>query len=260
MTVGVSICCKDGIVLACDSLATFGRGVPVQRSTNKIHILTHDALRNDIAIIPAGALAYFDKFKDRAMRDGLARAATSRKRDLDVVDFCEAVCEPIVAGLMKQYQIDRYKLLGVPSSSYSLAMIVAGCTIDGELRTYNVWDDGITESQEGYGTVGSGAAYAELFLRFLLKENYHKDASISDISRIALYVVEGVGMMDPYVGGETHVYTMTMKDNKLRITPMAKKDRPSVPRKKMEEALRGLGGTLEKLVKGSKNVKKSKKQ
>lgn len=36
MTVGIGINCSDGIVLACDSLTTFGRGVPVLRYANKV--------------------------------------------------------------------------------------------------------------------------------------------------------------------------------------------------------------------------------
>ena len=31
MTIGVAILCKDGIVIASDSLATFSRGAPVTR-------------------------------------------------------------------------------------------------------------------------------------------------------------------------------------------------------------------------------------
>ena len=68
MTVGIGIKCSDGIVIACDSLATYSWGVPVLRYTNKVDILKHDKLENEIAVISAGMTTYFDKFRDRACR------------------------------------------------------------------------------------------------------------------------------------------------------------------------------------------------
>jgi 20S proteasome alpha/beta subunit len=44
MTVGVVIKCSEGIVLACDSLSTFGRGVSVSKYQKKIHIVERNEL------------------------------------------------------------------------------------------------------------------------------------------------------------------------------------------------------------------------
>ena len=40
MTVGIGIKCSDGIVIACDSLATYSRDVPILRYTNKVDIMS----------------------------------------------------------------------------------------------------------------------------------------------------------------------------------------------------------------------------
>jgi len=37
--IGIGIKCSDGMVLACDSLTTFSRRVPVRRYSDKVHIL-----------------------------------------------------------------------------------------------------------------------------------------------------------------------------------------------------------------------------
>ena len=53
---------------------------------------------------------------------------------------------------------------------YDLALIVAGATRNGEMRCYHIHTPGLAESIEGYGTVGSGAVYAELLLHGFIPE------------------------------------------------------------------------------------------
>src|SRR5574341_861225 len=60
MTVGIAINCTDGIVMACDSLATYSRGAPVARHTNKVHVIQHDGLENPVTLIGAGMMAFID--------------------------------------------------------------------------------------------------------------------------------------------------------------------------------------------------------
>lgn len=256
MTVGIGIKCSDGIVLACDSLETLGRGVPVKRYSNKVQILRHDKLKNPVAIVSAGMTAYFDKFWYRARRTAIEAAFNQQKRELDIVDFSEKVCEVIMTALLKEYAIDRAKFLGIPLTEFSLSLIVAGTTTyENDLRTYLVYADGISEPIEHYGTIGSGAAYAELFLRFLLTE---PDIKVARAAELAIYAVKGVELMDPNVGGDTNIRIMTLKNGKLAIKDLPKKQRPRQPAQKMEKVLQHLGKGIEQLVQ-QKEAKYAKK-
>src|SRR5437879_134853 len=145
VTVGVGINCKDGVVLACDSLATFSRGVPVLRYTNKVHVIKHDELEHPVAIVAAGAMTFFDKFQDRACRSAIAAASKAVKKKLDIVEFCDGVCEVVVSSLFKEYVFDRAKFFGAPVIEYSLSLLMAGVTHDGEVRSYHIHGDGLTE-------------------------------------------------------------------------------------------------------------------
>lgn len=255
MTVAVAITCNDGIVFACDSLATFGRGVPVSRHTNKIHIVEHPGLFQPIALLGAGATAFVDKFIDRAKREVIGLAHKQLKRKLDIIDFCERVCEPVVAILFKEYLIDRTNFLGIPLNEFSLNMIVAGITKDGDLRSYTVHNTGLTESIEQYGTIGSGAAYAELFLRELVPDS--NDISVNDASCLAVYAIKGVEIMDPYVGGKTNVCILKKKSGKLGIKPLAKSKNPKNAKDKMEKVFKKIGDNMRSLL--PRNKKTSKK-
>ena len=257
MTVGIGIKCSDGIVLACDSLTTFSRGVPVKKYSNKVHVLEHKKLEKPIAIIAAGITAYFDKFRDRACRQGIETASQSVGRKLDIVDFCEGVCEPIVTALLKEYAIDRTKFLGVPLLEFSLGLIIVGATRDNELRAYFVHSDGITEPLGQYGTIGSGAAYAELFLHFFLIE---PEIDIVRAGQLAEYTVKGVEVMDPHVGGETNITIITLENRKLVIKDFPKGKRPPKPKEKMEEVLERISHNIEALVMEERKDEKGTKK
>lgn len=247
MTVGIGIKCSSGIVLACDSLTTFGRGVPVLRYNNKVDVFRHDKLENDVAVISAGMTTYFDKFRDRACRQVIKAAFDQNKRKLDIVDFSQDVCEPIMTALLKEYAIDRLKFLGAPIVEFSLSLIIAGATHDNELRAYFVHTEGVSEPIEHYGTIGSGAAYAELFLRFLLVE---PEITVGRAGELAIYAVKGVELIDPNVGGDANVQIITLKNGKMNIADLPQDNRPKEPREKMEEVLQNISKGIEGLVIG----------
>jgi 20S proteasome alpha/beta subunit len=195
VTVGIVVRCEDGIVIASDSLATFSRGAPVARQTNKVYTIEHDELAYPVALIGAGMTAFIDKFVDRAKRDGITEASTRLGRKLDIIDFVDRVGETLTTILLKEYVVDRNKFFGAPIGDYSLAMLVAGATVDKELRAYHIHTQGVSESIEGYGTTGSGAAYAELFLHGFIPDPAH--TSIKDAVRLVAYAIKGVEIMDP---------------------------------------------------------------
>lgn len=208
MTVGIAIKCSDGLVVASDSLATFGRGVPVSKLIAKIHQIEHEGLENPVVVLGAGATAFVDKFLDRVKRDAISTARKELGRKLDVIDFSERVCEPTVTALFKEYAIDRQAFLGIPSHNYSIGLIVAGATTDGQLRAFHIHWDGLSENIPDYGTVGSGAAYAELFLREVVDED--GKTTVKDAQHLAVYSVKGAELMDPNVGGPAHVIVMSI--------------------------------------------------
>ncbi len=248
MTVGVAVRARDGIVLASDSLTTFGRGAPVARHTNKVYVINHKDLEHPVALAGAGMTAFIDKFVDRANRTGIEAARKNPKvdRTLDVVDFVEHVCEPLVAILMKEYLIDRNRFFGSQMSEYSLGMLVAGATKDKEMRAYTIHEDGLSEFISGYGTIGSGAAYAELFLHGFVPEP--SKTSINDAVRLVSYAIKGVEIMDPNVGGDTKVCVLKFEKDKLVVKELKNSDLPRHAKEKMEAVLSKIGKDMRSLV------------
>jgi 20S proteasome alpha/beta subunit len=245
LTVVVGINCKDGIVVASDSLTTFGRGAPVLRYSNKVRVIEHDGLLHPVTVAAAGYTVYFDKFINRATRQAITQQHEKLQRKLDIVDFCDRVCEPVVAALLKEYQFDRNQFFGVPFAEFGLSMILAGATKEGKLISYTAYAEGLTEPIDQYGTIGSGAAYAELFLRYLLTE---KQLDVAKAARLAIYSIRGVELIDPNVGGHTNVKILKMANDHLHITDCQPNKRPPNPKGKMEKVLKNIGNQLEQLV------------
>ena len=246
MTVGVVICCNDGIVIASDSLATFTRGAPVARNRNKVHIIRHDDLLHPIALVGAGVSAFIDKFIDRAKREGIRLASKTLNKKLDIFDFAEHVGESICSLLLKQYVIDRSQFLGSPVNDYSLSLVAAGATVDGEMRCYHIHGFGLAESIEGYGTVGSGAAYAELFLHGFLPEPDR--VNVDEAIKLACYAIKGAEIMDPNVGGEAKLCKLVMSGNQLIAEYVHRRSIPHSAKEKIEQVLLKIGEEMKEIV------------
>ena len=250
MTVGVVIHCKDGIVIASDSLATFSRGAPVARNTNKLHIIRHDDLLHPIALVGAGTSAFIYKFIDRVTREGIVTASQQLGRRLDIIDFVEGVGELICSRLLKEYCIDRDQFIGRPAIDYSLSLIVAGATKDGEMRCYHLHGSGLAEAVEDYGTVGSGAAYAELFLHGFLPEPDR--VGVDEAVNLACYAIKGAEIMDPNVGGETKLCKLTLSGTQLIADYVHRRSVPELAKEKMEKVLQRIGEDMKELVVNTK--------
>ena len=248
MTVGVGILCDDGIVIASDSLATFSRGAPVARHTNKVHIIRHEQLLHPVALVGAGMSAFIDKFIDRVRREGIENACQRLERKLDIVDFVERVGELICSSLLKEYMIDRNQFIGGPIIDYSLSLIVAGATKDGEMRCYHVHGFGLAEPVEGYGTVGSGAAYAELFLHGFLPGPDKVTVSVDEAVRFACYAIKGAEIMDPNVGGEAKLCKLVMSGTQVIAEYVHRRSIPDSAKEKMENVLQKIGEDMKKIV------------
>jgi 20S proteasome alpha/beta subunit len=255
MTVGVGIECTDGIVLGCDSLAKFGRGVPIQRYTNKIEVLDLDGLHSEIAIASAGSTTFFNKFKNKLRRKDVIDQARKdiQRPDLDIVHFTDDVCEAVATTLYKEYTIDRSQFLGTSNDYFDLSMIVAGSTYDGELVSYFVHPSGLSEPLERYGSIGSGAAYAELFIRFLISGEHEIDTT--QAGQLATYAIKGVELMDPNVGGDTSIKILSQDDSgHIQIDPFPENEKPPDAKERMKDVLTEIGDELETLVEDPDNT------
>ena len=126
-------------------------------------------------------------------------------------------------------------------------MIIAGATIDDELRAYHIHGEGLAESIEGYGTTGSGAAYAELFLHGFIPDP--EKVTVDDAVRLATYAVKGAEIMDPNVGGETKICTLKFNQEKLEVKVLKNNEVPQDGAKdKMEQVLRKISADMRKSV------------
>ena len=257
MTVGVAIKCNEGVVLACDSLATFGRGVSVSKYQKKIHIIDREELFLPVAIIGAGTGAYVDKFLYRLNRGGIGAARERYGRPLDIIDFAEGVVENLVTVLFKEYEIDRRKFLETPLPQFNLMLIFAGMSHSGNLRAFIAYPDGITENIDLYGTIGSGAAYAELFLRDL--GFVEEEIDLTDATGLAVYAVSGAAIMDPNVGGAINALSLSPHENGMNIQPFEGAEALGKKAKnEIYELLHDMGITMRKLVRGESSLKKLK--
>jgi hypothetical protein len=232
--------------MASDSLATFGRGVPVLRYANKVDVLKHEGLDNPVAVAAAGTIAFYDKFKRRALRTGIEAARKQLKHKLDIIDFCDAVCEPVLTALSREYEIERSRALGYPGFRLDLSMIVSGLDKTGDLHAYFVHAPGLTEPVQDYGTIGSGAAYAELFLRYFLEQS--NQVTCDRGAKIAVYAIKGVELFDPHVGGKTSVKILKSASNKLSIEDFKCPRELDKAKEKMESALKHMAPEIEGLV------------
>lgn len=246
MTVGLAIRCSDGVVVATDSLATMGRGVPVARYTNKVHIIEHDALASPVALVGAGMTAFVNKLLERSEK-ALDDHSSSGEPQLDISDFSEQICESIVAFLFKEYVIDRYAFFGSVVGDFSMSIMVAGARRDGEFRAYYVHQDGVSEAIDSYGTIGSGAAYAELFLRDLLPDR--PQVTVDEAGSLAVYAIKGVEIMDPYVGGDTQLRKLYATSKGIRVGTFAKSKLPKKAKSQMERLLNKMGADMRSLLK-----------
>ena len=140
-------------------------------------------------------------------------------------------------------------------------MLVAGATSAdhgaAELRSYNIHTIGLAESIEGYGTIGSGAPYAELFLHGVVPEP--QKTSVKEAIGLVCHAIKGVEIMDPNVGGETRVCALQWDNaklpvgqalnTKLSVTRQVEASLPKGAKDRMEGVLKKMSTDMRKVVK-----------
>ena len=134
------------------------------------------------------------------------------------VSECEEVMWRALLGLHGKFNVERSRTLGVEDLEFFSPLLVAagrGIEHDGKKRlfTFILHTAGVVERVDGYGTVGSGAAYAELLLK-----NTHSDRlTTAEGAALAAFVIGEVKAIDPNCGGPTQVATLT--EDRLRRLP-----------------------------------------
>jgi len=196
MTLGIGIKCKDGVVIASDSQVEFGRGVSIKRlNANKIY-----KINDRLAVVGSGKMASIDKaidtisksIKERERREG---------RELGLDELVDII-EKTMTALHKEYNIDRSEFLGRTEEDFFDATLVAGGMSEvGEPILFLAHPDGLVEGKSDYGTIGMGAAFAEL----LLKNFPIPDIEAEEAVRVALYIIKEVEEVNPDVGGPINI-------------------------------------------------------
>lgn len=214
VTIVVGIKCNDGVVVASDSQAEFGRGVDVKRlNANKIHTLDQR-----YSIAGAGVLAHIRLLVENV--GFFIRSQQSRQRSELNRDESEKMVEQALWALVKHYNIDRANILGISERDFFHPMaIFAGREKNGNnLKFYSFilyGQDGTVEPLDDYGAAGSGAAYAEL----LLKGLYYPEIMVDEALKVAIYVINEVKSIDPHCGGDTQVAILKATSTNGEIRP-----------------------------------------
>lgn len=216
MTICLVIKCKDAIVVAADSLSVSSGG-STSKYVNKIRVIQSGYLYHPVVVAGAGASAFIDKFIDRCQR-GIESYCMQKRQNMsdskykvDIVDFAEELGESVVSNLYMEYVNNRAKM-GIKELDgvYNLGLLVSGATREGELRSFYIYEVGLSENIESYGTIGSGSSYANFFLRNLSSEE--SSLSVIDACNLALHTVKAAEIMDRNVGGMAKITVLERKN------------------------------------------------
>ncbi|MGY0288685.1 MAG: hypothetical protein ACUX7D_08060 [Candidatus Methanodesulfokora washburnensis] len=205
MTLCAAVKCEDGILIASDSRTVYGRGVPISRDTNKIHILEKEGLvRKKVALVGAGTVAFIDKFLRMFINTDLVKIANEdlNKNELSLSEALSKIAEPLASTLHDEY-VERRKI-----AEYTYDLIIAGFENAEKVDAFTLYGTGLAEPIDDFSAIGSGAAYAELFLRYLLPS----ERKLENVIKPVCYTIRLVGTIDPFVGGKLNLVSVTSRD------------------------------------------------
>ena len=227
MTLCIAVKCQDGILLACDSKIVYGRGVPISRETNKIYILDMEgAINSKVAIMGAGTVAFIDKFIRMFRGENIKKSANEiGKKVLTLSEIMNKIAEPIASVIYEEYVKNRGIIREAPFD-----IIISGFEAENEPDAFILYGDGLAEPIYDFGTIGSGAAYAELFLKYLLPASENR--TTQNVIEPVCYTIRLVETIDPYVGGKINL----AKVSSNKIVDVSNQA-VSLPKEKADEAL-----------------------
>jgi 20S proteasome alpha/beta subunit len=205
MTIITGIVCRDGIVFGSDSQGTSNRGVDCKRLNETKVYLLDEGLMFKVLVGGSGAVSYISKAIENTYE-------IAKKNNIDSLSALIEVFEDVMTQLTKRYIVDKRKQFydnKLPEKDFlkeyeedelpnvSAYLLVGGQNKEKKYAIYVIYPEGIGEKEEGFGTLGSGSAYAE----YLMGEFYDKDMDCEQGKLLTTYIIEEVKKIDPNVGG-----------------------------------------------------------
>jgi hypothetical protein len=201
---------KDGIVLACDSQASYKKGIDMKRlNVNKLFpIGTFDGSTN-LALAGAGDADHITLLAEALTKGLTGRSFSDEELRSDV--------EKILLELHKKHNIERSRFFGLPEvEMFFSPMSILGAklrepsSMGTQFGLYLLRPDGWVSPIEKYETVGSGGVFADFLLSQFdsglkaIGEDL-RAASIRFWETYAPTLLQQVKDADMYSGGRTRV-------------------------------------------------------
>jgi 20S proteasome alpha/beta subunit len=241
VTLCIAVKCEDGVLVASDSRTVYHRGVPISRDINKIHIIEKKGLvQGKLAIVGAGTVTFIDKFIRMFLDTNLEKVAKEElnKSELSLSEVMSKVAEPLIRIIYDEY-VERRKI-----DYYTCDLIIAGYETPLRADAFVLYGIGLAEPVNDFSAIGSGAAYAELFLRHLLPQQRKVESVIKPVC----YTIRLVGTIDPFVGGKLNLVAATpqgiedISESAVELPEPRAREVLSSVMKNLKELLEGVGG------------------
>ena len=161
-------------------------------------------MRKKAALVGAGTVAFIDKFLRMFINTDLVKIANEdlNKSELSLSEALSKVAEPLASTLRDEY-VERRKI-----AEYTYDLIIAGFESAEKVDAFTLYGTGLAEPIDDFSAIGSGAAYAELFLRYLLPS----ERKLENVIKPVCYTIRLVGTIDPFVGGKLNLVSVTSRD------------------------------------------------
>jgi len=161
-------------------------------------------VRKKAALVGAGTVAFIDKFLRMFINTDLVKIANEdlNKSELSLSEALSKVAEPLASTLRDEY-VERRKI-----AEYTYDLIIAGFESAEKVDAFTLYGTGLAEPIDDFSAIGSGAAYAELFLRYLLPS----ERKLENVIKPVCYTIRLVGTIDPFVGGKLNLVSVTSRD------------------------------------------------
>jgi 20S proteasome alpha/beta subunit len=190
MTLIVALKYEEGVVVSSDSRVTFGELPLMREEEAKIEVI------GDYAITGSGLSGPLHRILI-GIRDSFALKHPSSFDELLLM------CEDVVWDFHKRYA-ERIK-----PDEEDIGWIIVLVSRD---RLCAIMEEGWCDEETNYMCTGSGELYAE----YILRQRFRKNMNETDAKELALYCIAETSKIDPNVGGNIVIYSVT-KSGAARI-------------------------------------------
>jgi len=179
MTLIIAIKFQKGVVMACDSRATY-EGISLMRNEER----KFTCLGNEIAIVGAGMAGF-----ERKISEDLRAWFTSTH--LPTLRDTISKCEDLVWETYQRYK-ERFEK---EEEGFPTFVLI------GHDKIFRIFENGYAEEEEKYTCEGSGLPYGE----YILKQRFKDDMTEEEAKELATYVIVQTSRIDPNVGGKVNL-------------------------------------------------------